>query len=300
MKYWDKIEEVIYFLLDGIQYHLGLSTRKKLSYTKSKILYLGEYFPVRIRRIVDLIGETPQLEKVLFISKWGFEPKLIGNNFDRIVIFRNKYQLKTLLRLEKNIQLIHAFEPKAYFQSMANQGVDAPFLYDTQDILINYFYQNPPKKWQRVNLKYEKIILQNADGFISQSLELNEAFRLHNVKNKRSKRLFFPIYCDEKNFKEIDFNKSLQNVSLVYIGGINPINSHSSSNFLPFIESIQNNDVRLTIFPSPFSERECYQEYKQLEKKFPKFTMQKSVPFKDLDLTTYHFGIIPFNNEFSE
>jgi hypothetical protein len=287
----------LYLLFDAVKYYL-IPTKKSES-NKNQILYIGEYFPVRIQRIVELVGKTENYLKTLYIAEWGYQPKLIGDGFDKIKTYRNKFHLFNQLKLEKNIRLIHAFEPKAYYQSLVLKKINVPFIYDIQDILINYFYLNPPFKWQIFNLQFEKEILQKADGFISQSLELNEAFRLHKVKINKN-RLFFPLFCYGDNFKTIDYNKALKNVSLVYIGGINSLKDNSSSNFLPFIKSIQNTGVTLTIFPSPNSEKLCYSEYKNLEKDYGHFKMKKSVPFKELDLTNYHFGVVPFDHLNSE
>jgi len=290
----NKIINIGYLIYDYIVYCLHSNSNIN---NKPCIIYIGEYFPVRIQRLVKLIKNDFELEFVLYISKWGYEPKLIGNHFDRIEIYRNKYHLKTLLKHEAGVKLVHAFEPKAKYQYISKQSLKAPFIYDLQDIIITYFHFNPPYKWQKTNLIYEEKLLNEADAFISHSLELNEAFRLYNIKHNKP-RLFFPLYCDTSNFKTITNKANKDNsYKLVYIGGLNSITDKNSANFLPFIKKLNHQNLNFTIYPSPFSERLFYNEYKSLEKQFKHFKMEHSVPFINLDLTPFHFGIVPFENE---
>ena len=246
--------------------------------------------------MVKLLKVDFQSDFVLYISSWGYEPKLIGNYFDRIEIYRNQYHLKRLLKSECHVELVHAFEPKAYYQYIAKSALKSPFIYDVQDIIITYYNRNPPLKWQRFNLNYEGMLFQEADAFISHSLELNEALRLHNIKRKVD-RLFFPLYCDQSNFLPISQKQIIGNYQLVYIGGLNSIKDRNSANFLPFIKKLESAKVDVTIFPSPFSERNYFNEYKGLENTFSNFHMKNSVPFEKLNLSPYHFGIVPFEND---
>lgn len=290
-----KFREFAYKLYDYF-----LQNKKRLNLdNNSKIIFIGEYFPVRIQRLANLVGSDLQLEKVLYISEWGYEPKLIGNAFDRIEIYRNSYDLKRRINSENNIKLIHAFEPKAYFQFKIKNLVRAPFIYDLQDIIVTYYGFNPPLKWQKTNLLYEEKLFHLVDGFIAHSMELNEAQRLYKSRSVAQKRLFFPLFCNSENFKPIVYKKIEDQINLVYIGGINAMKDHSSSNFLPFIKKLKT-DVHLTIFPSPFSERLCFEEYKELEQIYPNFTIKHSVPFTQLNLTGFDFGVVPFEHENSE
>lgn len=284
----------IYLLIDFCI--LATSKTKKSNSSRPVIIYIGEYFPVRIQRMVKLLKSEIQSDFVLYISQWGYEPKLIGNYFDRIEIYRNKYHLKSLLKTENNIELVHAFEPKAYYQYLVKCLVNAPFIYDVQDIIITYYYLNPPLKWQKFNLIYEGKLFQEADALISHSLELNEAMRLHQIKRKQD-RLFFPLYCDQSNFLKITPKPINGKYQLVYIGGLNSISDKNSANFLPFIQKLESAQIDITIFPSPFSERNYFNEYKNLEKRFSNFKMMQSVPFENLNLSPFHFGIVPFEND---
>ncbi len=265
-------------------------------------IFMGEYFPVRIQRISQLLKENSTLKIVLYISKWGYEPKLIGKNFDRTEIYRNKFHLKRLIKSEGGISLIHAFEPKAYFQYLVLKlKKETPFIYDVQDILINYFGYNTNIKWIKRNLFYEKELFKLSDGFVSQSFELNEAFRQYNIKNNK-KTLLFPLYCNSKNFSPINtkLNKNKNKNNIVYIGGINGLNTYSSSNFLPFIKKLEHSNLKFTIYPSPISEVHFYKPYKSIESLYKNFTIKKSVPFNQLNLSEYSFGVVPFENDNSE
>lgn len=279
-----------------IGYDFLCKPKASIDINKKKIIFLGEFFPVRIQRLAELIkSEIISYEIVLYISDWGNEPKLIGNHFDRVVVYRNSFHLLNLFKTEENILLIHSFEPKAFFQNKILKLHKAPFLYDIQDITINYYGLNPPLKWQKTNLIYENQILKNADGFVSQSLELKEAFRQHQIKNTKPS-LFFPLYCNSKNFFPVVKRSSPYN-KLVYIGGINSIDDSSSiSNFLPFLNQIKDTNLSLTIFPSPLSEIHFYKMYKIIEHKFNNFEIKKSVPFTQINLTDYHFGVVPFEH----
>lgn len=292
-----KIKGIVHLIADCSYSLLPTLTRPN---TERKILFIGEYFPARIQRLVKYLKKCRKEELVLYISDWGYEPKLIGPYFDRIVVYRNKFDLKRLLKAEQNIRVVHAFEPKAEFQYHALRLIKAPFIYDLQDIIVTYYNNSPPLKWQKVNLKYEHLIFNSKVHFIAQSLELNEAMRLHHVNRKSSTRLFFPLYCDADNFKPIKGKTISPPYKLVYIGGINRTNEHYSSNFLPFIQSTANPNILFDLFPSPSSEKTCYDEYKQLEGSYPHFRMKRSVPFNQLNLTEYDFGVVPFEHNYSE
>ncbi len=292
-----KLRSIFYYVTD----YLKLVDRKSnINNSNNKIIFLGEYFPARIQRIVKYLKLIREEEFVLYISEWGNEPKLIGPYFDRVVTYRNQFDLKAKISCEANIQLVHAFEPKAQYQYVAFQNVKAPFIYDIQDILITYFYKNPPRKWQRKNLKFEEKLLASNVSFISQSLELNEALRLHEIKRGINTRLFFPLFCDKANFMPLNDKNLGVPCHIVYIGGINNPNEHTSSNFKPFIDAISKTPIKFDIFPSPISEKNCYNEYKQIETEYPNFKINKSVPFNQLNLSSYDFGVVPFDHHFSE
>jgi hypothetical protein len=293
-----RLLEIVFFTADFIVYYLFSKKNKKEG--NPRIIYLGEYFPVRIQRIVKYLKREIPAEFILYISKWGYEPKLIGTHFSRIEVYRNKFHLLRKIKMENNIRLIHSFEPKAYYQYLVLEAVKAPFIYDIQDILINYFGYHPPKKWQKKNLVFEKKVLQLSDGLISHSMELNEALRNYRIKKKNSS-LFFPLYCDEENFKPIKPRATnVENINIVYIGGVNGPDEKTSSNFLPLIKKLNGLEVGFTIFPSPISEQNFYSEYKAMETKFPYFKMERSVAFDKLDISNYDFGVLPFEHETSE
>lgn len=293
-----QLQSKIELIKDAV--YCSINANEIIGENSTNILYIGEYFPARIQRVLKVSKDAILHQKILLISEWGYEPKLIGDVFDKVIVYRNKYHLKTILKKAQGTVLVHAFEPKAEFQYTTKQHINAPFIYDLQDIIITYYGFEPPLKWQKRNLKYEQLLLSQSDGFIAYSLELNEAQRIYKTKNNQSKRLFFPLFCDEANFKPIA-NKSIQaRPHLVYIGGINSTKDRSSSNFLPFIKQIEHKNINLTIFPSPFSERLCYDEYKQLENQYKHFKMERSVPFNQLNLTKFDFGVVPFEHHNSE
>ena len=147
-----KSRALAWLIIDFTAYFFPFRSIKKRKTDENIILYVGEYFPVRIQRIVKYLKKRLSYEFVLYVAEWGYEPKLIGEYFDRIEVYRNKYHLLKKLNTEKLVKLVHSFEPKAYYQYLTYKALQCPFVYDIQDVLINYFHLNPPHKWQKKNI----------------------------------------------------------------------------------------------------------------------------------------------------
>jgi len=288
-------------LFDSILFFLPFAKIdfKTLSNNKKNIVFLGESLPPRIPRLAKWVKKEGDYNIYLICHKDGFVPKYAGEDWDKIVLFRNEWHLKRILKFFGNISIIHAFAPKSYYPEIARKNTNIPFVLDMQDVYTIYYGENHGIRWLYQELPHERNCLRNANGIVAQSLEPQIALKKLKIKDQRPK-IFFPLYCDQDFFQEKRKEFNPENIHFVYAGNI--AGSHRDKKqwgaiqLQWLIETLSQQQIHLHIYPSPHTLKIDYEEYFEIEKKDKYLHMHSPVAQEDLtkELCKYDFGIIPF------
>ena len=266
---------------------------------KQVIVYLGEHLPPRIPRIAKWVKRSSDYSIVLVCSKQGFYEKFSDPNFDGVFLFRNAFHLERIVKQIPNIRLIHAFAPKSFYPDLIRKKFKHKFIIDYQDVFGNYYGLNPSLSWLKKELPHEKACLEHADGIVGQSLEPNAAMRKYGIK-KKPKTIFFPLYCDDDFFYENKKTPSFDDIHIVYAGGVagshRDPKQYGNTQFRWLIEKLSKQKIHFHIYPSPSNISADYEEYREIEKQNLFFHFHEPVAQSELtlELSKYHFGILPF------
>ncbi|MFH1004127.1 MAG: hypothetical protein V1781_01310 [Bacteroidota bacterium] len=295
---WKQLSSVWDFIL--LLFNFPVSYNDDLKQKEKKVIvYLGELLPPRISRMAKWVKRSSDFATVLVCSKQGFFEKFSDPNFDSVFLFRNAFHLKRIVKQIPNIHLIHAFAPKSFYPDIIRRAFKHKFIADYQDVYGIYYGLNPSLRWLKKELPYEKACLEHADGIVAHSLEPNVALRKYDIK-KKPKTIFFPLYCDDDSFCENKKNISPENIHIVYAGGVagshrNP-RQYGNIQFHWLIEKLSSQKIHFHIYPSPSNFPADYEEYKFIEKQNMFFHFHNPIAQNKLamELSKYHFGILPF------
>lgn len=269
------------------------------SLTDKTIIYLGGNLPARIARIIKWHKRFEEFTSILVCHKDGYRDKYVNPALDHVLLFRNHWHLKRILEKLKKATLIHAFGPKSFYPSVAMKSVSIPVVYDMQDVLVTYYGLNPSIRWYKEELLLEKYCLENCRGFISHSLEFQEAIRRYQIKSKPA-NIFFPLCCDDdvqENKKGI-FNPDEFHV--VYVGEVagsfRDSKQFATIQFHSIIEEFSKQNIHLHLYAAPGTMQDDIDEYRQMAKENRFVHMHESVHQSALakELSQYDFGLIPF------
>lgn len=257
------------------------------------ILFISEMNVPRLNRQLKYLTKIRKEEIIVFIRKDKFFSKFKDKNTDyKIILFRNEYHLEYLIKAFKNIKLIHGCESRSIYPYVATKFPNIPFIYDFQDLYINYYGFNPKQIWIKKNLPFEKTCLKHASHLISYSLEIIPARKTYQLSKKPT--LYFPFYLDDES---IQFKKKKQAsiIEIVYVGGISDIIETSSFNMYNLVKTYNNLNLILHIYPSPSTPQYIIENYKKLN--LSNLVIHESVSQKILseEISKYDFGIIPFH-----
>lgn len=287
--------------LDFILYSLGMASGEKINTgVKTRIIaYVGGNLPARITRIIKWHKRAENYYAVLICHKDGFRDKYANPSIDKTILFRNQWHLKRILKNLKNISLIHAFGPKSFYPAVAKKVSHVPFIYDMQDVLVTYYGTNPPIRWYRGELPYEKYCLEYCNGFVSHSLEFQEGIRRYQI-TKKPKNIFFPLCCDDDvaETKKGPFNRDEFHV--VYVGEVagsfRDSRQFATIQFHHIINEFSKQKIHLHLYAAPGTMSDDINEYKEMEKQNRFVHMHPSVHQSELasELSQYDFGLIPF------
>lgn len=271
------------------------------------IVYVGENLPPRIPRMAKWTKRLGGFKSLLICHKHGFHEKFSNSDIDCIILFRNKWHLKRIIRELPAPYIIHAFAPKSRYPYFAmkffkKHHPNVPFVADYQDVLSIYYGATPKQRWLKRELPYEKLCMQQANGIVAHSLELCEGMKLWGIKEKK-RRLFFPIYCDNDFFFTQSEEYSSNNVHIVYAGGI--AGSHRDKRHYGavqlhwLISYLTQQKIHFHIYPSPSVQKVDYEEYEKIAEVNQYFHMHKAVSQSSLskELSKYHYGTMPFFKE---
>ncbi|MEO5571314.1 MAG: glycosyltransferase [Bacteroidia bacterium] len=291
-------------LWDQLLFFLRIPVAEKISFTQNKktIIYLGGNLPARIARIIKWHKRFEDYCAVLVCHKDGFRDKYSNPSIDQVVLFRNHWHLKRILKNLKNVSLIHAFGPKSFYPAVAKKstlGKKIPFVYDMQDVLVVYYGLNPPIRWYRNELSHEKYCLENADGLVSHSLEFQEALRRYDIKKKPA-NIFFPLCCDDDVAENKKGNFDPGNIHVVYVGEVagsfRDSKQFATIQFHYIIEEFSKQKIHLHLYAAPGTLSDDINEYKNIEKQNQYLHIHETVHQSKLahELSQYDFGLIPF------
>lgn len=288
-------------VFDFFLYQAGFSVKTNIQNgsIKTTILYLGGNMPARIARIIKWHKRIENYTAILVCHKDGFRNKYSNQSIDHIILFRNHWHLKRVLKSLPNIQLIHAFGPKSFYPAIAKKSTSVPFVYDMQDVLVTYYGLQPPLRWYREELPYEKYCLANSNGFVSHSLEFQEGIRRYKIKDKPL-TIFFPLCCDDDvaETKKGVFNP--EEIHVVYVGEVagsfRDSKQFATIQFHHIIEEFSKQKIHLHLYAAPGTLSDDINEYKAMEKGNRFVHMHASVHQSELacELSQYDFGLIPF------
>lgn len=275
------------------------------SHTRN-IIFLGENMPPRVARMLKWLKRNYSVSAILICHETGYNPKYSNQSFDKILLFRNHWHLKRILREIKGAQLIHAFGPKSFYPDIARQfRPDLKFVYDMQDVLAIYFGLNVDIAWYQKEFPHERNCLAMADGLVSHGLEPIPAYKIYGI-TQNVKKLFFPLYCDDDVF--VSKHKTIENgeIHMVYAGEIQNANrdkrQFGNIQFHDLITKLAYQKIHFHVYPAPSTNPLLYNEYLEVERQNPYFHLEKSVAQSELsnELSKYHFGLIPFFQTTSE
>jgi hypothetical protein len=268
------------------------------------IIYVGEFLPPRIARLAKWSKRLDTFTTILLCHKRGFVEKFSGDEIDGIMLFRNEWHLKRMIRSLPAPYVVHGFAPKSKYPYIALETArkyhsSSPVVTDYQDVVILYYGHDSTLRWLKDELPYEKLCFQHSDGIVAQSLEPAVGMRMWDIKEKK-KRIFFPLYTDNDSFIDTPKNFSMDDIHLVYAGGV--MGSHRDKDhygvvqFHWLIEYLSKQKIHFHIYPSPSTLRVDYMEYEHIARENQFFHFHTSVAQQDLsaELSKYHYGIMPF------
>lgn len=287
--------------IDYVLFFLNISSVNKSIFDKKKknIVYLGGNLPPRIARIIKWHKRKEDFNAILVCHKDGYRDKYANPSIDHLILFRNKWHLKRILKQLQNIYLIHSFGPKSFYPSTALKQTNIPFIYDMQDVLVTYYGLQPSIRWYRHELPYEKYVLENCNGFVSHSLEFQEAVRRYQIKNKPH-NIFFPLCCDDDVEKSKTGKFNADEIHVVYVGEVagsfRDSKQFATIQFHYLIEELSKQKIHLHLYAAPGTMADDINEYKNMEKQNRFVHMHQSVHQSELaaELSQYDFGLIPF------
>jgi glycosyltransferase involved in cell wall biosynthesis len=273
---------------------------------KKLVVFIGEFLPPRIPRISKWLKRTdPGFATFLLCHKSGFVEKFSNESFDQILLFRNAWHLRRIIRAFPAMYIMHGFAPKSYFPDIARKMAKCPYIHDMQDVFSIYYGLNPTLNWLKKELPHEKECLTKADGIVAHSLEPNVGLRKYHVKPK-PKTLFFPLYCDNDFFRVPSREYDKAAIHIVYAGGVTGSHRDSrqygSTQFHELIKLLSGQKIHFHIYPSPSNIRADYEEYEGIAKGNEYFHFHVPVHQNELtaELSRYDFGILPFFNNQTE
>ncbi|MBK8708074.1 MAG: glycosyltransferase [Flavobacteriales bacterium] len=185
------------------------------------LFYVAELLMARAGRMAKWVTRQSGRKVVLFCHREGYIPEFAGEGFAAVLLYRNAWHLRRLIRAMPHPWIVHGFAPKSHYPDVARRALpNVPYIHDLQDTLVVYYGTTPTKRWLRAELPHERACMAEADGVIAHSLEPAEGFRRYGIPHRtRPRTLFFPLYCDDDRFVTMP-KISATETHLVYAGGV--------------------------------------------------------------------------------
>jgi len=272
--------------------------------TDKYIVFVGMYMHARIARLAKWLKKNGY-KSVLVAQKSAFTPHLSNNTFETTFLFRNKWHLLKIMKAFKGDNvIIHCFGPPhlaAYQLIKKNKGLTSferqKVIFDFQDLMVTNFGLTPPFLYMKQDIKREKFILNNTNGIVSHSLELQTAKRFYG--KVKTPKLFFPLYTDNELFERKEVIEGSE-LNLVYVGGVHSKFKNKdyfgAQHLHWLIEKLNKQKIHLHVYPAPTNREEDLVDYIKLDRQLNYFHMHKPVPQQQLikEINNYDYGVIPF------
>src|ERR1700722_11463679 len=141
------VDASLYFL------HIAPNGTKQINNEKGRIIvFVGGFLHPRIPRLIKWIRRSGDYKAVLLCDKRGFYDKFSNPDIDFILLFRNKWHLKRIIRALPEPYILHGYAPKSKYPYIASQECKkrnpaTPFVIDYQDVFAIYYGTNPNVAW---------------------------------------------------------------------------------------------------------------------------------------------------------
>ncbi len=277
----------------------GSPLNYKTSIPNKRIVFAGQQLTHRMIKIIQWLKMYSNFEIIVVCQDSSQRKDLFPENYDHLVLFRNRTHLKRIILGAKYIDILYAFSSNPKHAAIAIESSSSFKIFDPYDCSIIYFGKQAVSKSQQIYVDQEKKCFQLADATVARSLENNAAYFIYGLKKK--KNIFFSDYCDNTLFinNDISLDKNSDEITIVYAGflkgkALNQI-SDGMTDFTSFIEAMEAQKIHFHIYPSPFAKRLDYADYIDMESKFKYFHIHSTVSQANLprELSKYHFGALP-------
>jgi hypothetical protein len=279
---------------DTLFYGLKSLFLKKKS-ENNPIVFICEANMPRMGRMLKYLPKIRKEPFIVFVHKDKYFKKFANSQSGiEYRTYRSRAQLRYKLNKILDIRLIHGVESRSVYPSVGTEIRNTKFIFDYQDLYVNYFGLNPSIKWMKRNLKYEKQCLENASGIIGYSLEYKPAYKMYKIKRKEC--IYYPFFLDDSNIQFVEKNSLNDIINLVYVGGLSPVDKIDSFNLTLLKKYFEGTNLVLHIYPSPTLSEEVVNGYRAFALVNKNFVFHDSVSQSELSLklSGYDFGFIPF------
>jgi len=266
--------------------------------SKKRIVFVGQQLTHRIIKIIQWLKIHSDFEIIVVSQDAFFRGDLLPNNYDRLVLFKNRSHLKRIILGSNLIDVIYAFSSNPKHAAIAIEFCTARTIFDPYDCNIIYYGKNDVPESQQIYVEKERMCFKLANAMVARSTENNAAYKIYGIEKKKT--IFFSDYCDNNlfTFQNVALSKA-DEITIVYAGSLkgkaqNQI-SDGMTDFSSFIEAIESQKIHFHIYPSQFVKKADYQEYLDTEKKVNYLHIHSTLSQGNLshELSGYHFGTLP-------
>src|ERR1700722_11306433 len=106
------IYDIITSSLDALLWLINIPVHTDIKSSKEDvriIMYVGEFLPPRIARLAKWCKRYENFTTLLLCHKRGFVEKFSSDEVDHVILFRNKWHLKRLVRNLPAPYVLHGF-----------------------------------------------------------------------------------------------------------------------------------------------------------------------------------------------
>lgn len=290
-----RLNEWVWTIPDLIAFYL----KKEKVHEGPTIAFVGTYMHARIGRIAKWVKRSSEYDIHLLCSKTGYLDKLSNDTFSQILLYRNEWHLKRILkRYNSSRVVLHSFGPPHLgAHEVMKSNTQAKRFFDYQDLMITNFGFEAPFPYMQKELKKEEFILKNADLIVNHSLELQVAKK--NYGSIPAKKLYFPNYADNDVFVEAASTETKE-LHLVYAGSVYSKFRNSDyfggSQLHWLIEKLNRQGIHFHIYPAPTNVGANLVDYEEMNDQLEFFHLHQPLKQEDLSsaLSKYDFGVLPF------
>lgn len=305
---WPKYINHIKFYFSSFFSRLQFVFQKKSQFWSGqpkikKLLFITEDPRIDIVKYFKALKRHyPKLHVRLMTSHSKLDKLLENSGFEEVLYFNNHWDFRIKLNALAEIDIIHGFTRRCYITEIVKKEYNVPLVISVKDTSVSSHGLNPPHWYLRKELPSEKYSLEHVDGVLAESLEVCHASRLFQL-NSKPKRIYFPNYCEDASIIESPTKINDDNLHLVYVGSIrgsqDSKEEHGNIQMHWLINALNEQKIHFHIYPNPNMNRATYEEYFNMDEQLEFFHMHESLPPEkmNLEISKYHFGIIPFFNE---